>query len=114
MLLHTFLLSCTGSVDCVCTLARRALDLVHICMQLILPVVDDFLFILLLHFLLLYLLLKLLKPLNFMIALCKLLNRVLILLLQKEFKLISRKFGVLDFEDLNLTHINDFCREGVA
>ena len=71
-------------------------------MQLILSVNDDLLLELLLHLLLEYAPLELLEPLHLVEPLRKLLDRVLVLLLQERLQIVTRKLRALQLVDLRL------------
>ena len=83
-------------------------------MQLILSVNDDPLLLLLLHLLVEYAPLELLEPLHLVVPLRKLLDRVLVLLLQEGLQIVTRKLRTLQLVDLRLRQIDNLSRESIA
>ena len=80
----------------------------------VLPFLNDSLLTVSLLSLLLELRLNLSEPLHFVISLRKLLDRVLILLLEERLKVLARELSVLELIDLDLGKVNDLGRESVA
>ena len=83
-------------------------------MQLVLSLYDDLLLLLLLHLLLEYAPLELLEPLHLVVPLRKLLDRVLVLLLQEGLQIVTRKLRTLQLVDLRLRQIDNLSRESIA
>lgn len=86
----------------------------ELAVQLVLSLLDDFLLIFRLYLPIHDLLFDLLEPLYLMVALCKLRDSILVLLLEENFHLLSVHLSVLQFVGLHLGHVNDTGGEGVA